>query len=460
MTLKIYDTLSRVKTDFNPLDPAHVRMYVCGPTVYDYAHIGNARPVVVFDVLSRLLRTLYPKVTYARNITDVDDKINARARESGEDIGTITKRTTDIFHQDMAELCALPPDVEPRATDHIKEMIAMIEDLIDKGHAYAKDGHVVFSVPSMSEYGKLSKLDKRQIIAGARVEIAPYKRDAQDFVLWKPSADGMPGWESPWGRGRPGWHIECSAMSHKHLGESFDIHGGGLDLIFPHHENEIAQSKCAHGPETFAKYWMHNGYLMSEGEKMSKSLGNFYTVHVLLEEFPGEAIRLALLKSHYRKPMDFTKEGLREAKLELDRFYNILRRHSSVPKSQADIPKSVLSQLKDDLNTPGAISALHQCLGALKNAEEGQILAAKNALLAAGYVLGLLQQDPEDWLKWQPVTATEAGLSDAEIEVLIAERVNARANKDFAASDRIRDQLTNDGIILEDSSEGTIWRRV
>ena len=460
MTLKIYDTLSRVKTDFNPLDPAHVRMYVCGPTVYDYAHIGNARPVVVFDVLSRLLRTLYPKVTYARNITDVDDKINARAQESGEDIGTITKRTTDIFHQDMAELCALPPDVEPRATDHIKEMIAMIEDLIDKGHAYAKDGHVVFSVPSMSEYGKLSKLDKRQIIAGARVEIAPYKRDAQDFVLWKPSADGIPGWESPWGRGRPGWHIECSAMSHKHLGESFDIHGGGLDLIFPHHENEIAQSKCAHGPETFAKYWMHNGYLMSEGEKMSKSLGNFYTVHVLLEEFPGEAIRLALLKSHYRKPMDFTKEGLREAKLELDRFYNILRRHSSVPKSQADIPKSVLSQLKDDLNTPGAISALHQCLGALKNAEEDQILAAKNALLAAGHVLGLLQQDPEDWLKWQPVTATEAGLSDAEIEVLIAERVNARANKDFAASDRIRDQLTNDGIILEDSSEGTIWRRV
>ena len=460
MTLKIYDTLSRVKTDFNPLDPAHVRIYVCGPTVYDYAHIGNARPVVVFDVLSRLLRTLYPKVTYARNITDVDDKINARARESGEDIGTITKRTTDIFHQDMAELCALPPDVEPRATDHIKEMIVMIEDLIDKGHAYAKDGHVVFSVPSMSEYGKLSKLDKRQIIAGARVEIAPYKRDAQDFVLWKPSADGIPGWDSPWGRGRPGWHIECSAMSHKHLGESFDIHGGGLDLIFPHHENEIAQSKCAHGPETFAKYWMHNGYLMSEGEKMSKSLGNFYTVHVLLEEFPGEAIRLALLKSHYRKPMDFTKDGLREAKLELDRFYNILRRHSSVPKSQADIPKSVLSQLKDDLNTPGAISALHQCLGALKNAEEDQILAAKNALLAAGYVLGLLQQDPEDWLKWQPVTATEAGLSDAEIEVLIAERVNARANKDFAASDRIRDQLTNDGIILEDSSEGTIWRRV
>ena len=459
MTLKIHDTLSRVKTDFTPIDATHVRMYVCGPTVYDYAHIGNARPVVVFDVLSRLLRTLYPKVTYARNITDVDDKINARAQESGEDISTITKRTTDIFHQDMAALGALPPDVEPRATDHIKEMIAMIEDLIDKGNAYAKDGHVLFSVPSMPDYGKLSKLDKREIVAGARVEIAPYKQDAQDFVLWKPSDDDLPGWESPWGRGRPGWHIECSAMSHKHLGESFDIHGGGLDLIFPHHENEIAQSKCAHGPETFAKYWMHNGYLMSEGEKMSKSLGNFYTVHDLLEEYPGEAIRLALIKSHYRKPLDFTKEGLREAKAELDRFYTILRRHTSVSTNQTDIPKSVLTQLEDDLNTPGAISALHQCLGALKTAEGDHIPSAKNDLLAAGHVLGLLQQDPEDWFKWQPNTAAGAGLNDADIDALIVERVNARANKDFAASDRIRDQLTNEGIILEDSSEGTIWRR-
>ena len=366
MTLKIYDTLSRVKTEFIPLDPKNIRMYVCGPTVYDHAHIGNARPVVIFDVLSRLLRTHYPKVTYARNITDVDDKINARAQELGEEINTITKHTTKIFHQDMLALGSLPPDIEPRATDHIKEMIVMIENLISKKNAYEKDGHVLFSVPSMPDYGKLSKLDKREIVSGARVEIAPYKRDAQDFVLWKPSEEDLPGWESPWGRGRPGWHIECSAMSNKHLGESFDIHGGGLDLIFPHHENEIAQSKCAHGNKTFAKYWMHNGFLLSEGTKMSKSSGNFYTVHDLLEEFPGEAIRLVLLKSHYRKPLDFSKVGLCEAKTELDRFYNVLRKHAAIPTKKSDTPECVASQLKDDLNTPGAISALHQCLNKLK----------------------------------------------------------------------------------------------
>ena len=459
MTLKIHDTLSRVKTEFIPIDATHIRMYVCGPTVYDYAHIGNARPVVVFDVLSRLLRSLYPKVTYVRNITDVDDKINARALESGEDIRVITKRTTDIFHQDMSALGALPPDVEPRATDHIAEMIAMIEDLINKGNAYAEDGHVLFSVPSMPDYGRLSKLDKREIVAGARVDIAPYKRDPQDFVLWKPSAPELPGWESPWGRGRPGWHIECSAMSHAHLGESFDIHGGGLDLIFPHHENEIAQSKCAHGPNTFAKYWMHNGYLMSEGEKMSKSLGNFYTVHDLLEEFPGEAIRLALLKSHYRQPLDFTKDGLSEAKAELDRFYSSLRRQADVATETTEIPIGVLEALLDDLNTPGAISALHQCLNALNTAADDDIASAKSHLLAAGRLLGLLTHNPEDWFKWQPAGHTGAGLSDADIDTMIAERVKARSSKDFATSDRIRDQLTEQGIILEDSAQGTIWRR-
>jgi len=459
MTLKIYDTLSRAKTDFIPLDPENVRMYVCGPTVYDHAHIGNARPVVIFDVLSRVLRTLYPKVTYARNITDVDDKINARAQELGEDINTITKRTTSIFHQDMLALGALPPDIEPRATDHIKEMIALIECLISKGNAYEKDGHVLFSVPSMPDYGKLSKLDKREIVAGARVEIAPYKRDAQDFILWKPSEDDLPGWESPWGRGRPGWHIECSAMSNKHLGESFDIHGGGLDLIFPHHENEIAQSKCAHGSETFAKYWMHNGYLLSEGEKMSKSLGNFYTVHDLLEEFPGEAIRMALLKSHYRKPLDFSKVGLREAKVELDRFYNILRSHAAITTNQSDAPAGIISQLEDDLNTPGAISALHQCLDKLKSSDVNHIPSAKSELLAAGQLLGLLGQDPEDWFKWQPSAAAGTGLSDVNIGELIAERVKSRENKDFITSDRIRDQLTKSDIILEDTKDGTIWRR-
>lgn len=461
MTLKIYDTLSRTKTEFTPIDPAHIRMYVCGPTVYDYAHIGNARPVVVFDVLARLLRNLYPKLTYVRNITDVDDKINARALESGQTIGEITERTTEIFHQDMAALSALPPDVEPRATQHIDAMIAMIEGLIDKGHAYADidSGHVLFSVPSMPDYGRLSKLDKREIVAGARVDIAPYKRDPQDFVLWKPSDKDQPGWESPWGFGRPGWHIECSAMSHAHLGESFDIHGGGLDLIFPHHENEIAQSLCAHGPNTFAKYWMHNGYLMSEGEKMSKSLGNFYTVHDLLEEFPGEAIRLALLKTHYRQPLDFTKDGLREAKAELDRFYSALRNTEKYFSSI--IPcEPVTEALSDDLNTPLAISRMHETLGALNRAEGNiEIEHLRGELFAAADLLGILQHKPEDWFKWQPASDAGTGLADTEIENLIHARIEARTNKDFSESDRIRDELAAQGIILEDSPQGTTWRR-
>ncbi len=462
MKLHIHDTLTRSKTEFVPIDASDVRMYVCGPTVYDHAHIGNARPVVVFDVLSRLLRRLYSKVTYVRNITDVDDKINARAQESGEDIREITTRTTDIFHRDMAALGAMTPDVEPRATDHIVEMVRMIEDLIAKGNAYAEEGHALFSVPSMPGYGQLSKLDKRDIIAGARVDIAPYKRDPQDFVLWKPSNDRQPGWDSPWGRGRPGWHIECSAMSLVHLGESFDIHGGGLDLIFPHHENEIAQSKCAHGAHSFAKYWMHNGYLMSEGEKMSKSLGNFYTVHDLLEEYPGEAIRLALLKSHYRQPLDFTKDGLREAKTDLDRFYGGLRRHTGIDIGPADVPVEVLSALCDDLNTPAALSALHKCLSDL-NTAQGKDLKdlkdLKSRLLAAGQLLGLLTQDPEDWFKWQPAGRADAGLSDAEINTLILARTEARSNRDFAASDRIRDTLAAQDVVLEDSASGTIWRR-
>ena len=292
MVLQIYNTMSRRKEAFKPLDIGHVGMYVCGPTVYDFAHIGNARPVVVFDVMYRLLRRLYRKVTYVRNITDVDDKINARAAETGEDIRSLTERTADQFHQDIAALGAIPPDVEPRATDHIAEMITIIRDLIDKGYAYVAEGHVLFHVEQMQDYGALSGHSRDELIAGARVEVAPYKKDPADFVLWKPSEDDLPGWDSPWGRGRPGWHIECSAMSMKYLGDSFDIHGGGRDLIFPHHENEIAQSRCAHPNSHFARYWMHNGYLMAEGEKMSKSLGNFYTIHELLQEFPGEAIRL------------------------------------------------------------------------------------------------------------------------------------------------------------------------
>ncbi|MEN8196585.1 MAG: cysteine--tRNA ligase [Pseudomonadota bacterium] len=438
------------------MDPKHVRFYVCGPTVYDFAHIGNARPVVVFDVLARLMRRLYPKVTYVRNITDVEDKINDRAKKLGEDIRTLTERTAKQFHDDMAALGTLPPDVEPRATDHIAEMITMIEALIEKGHAYVGDGHVLFDVPSMPDYGKLSRHSRDELVAGARVEVAPYKRDAADFVLWKPSTPDLPGWDSPWGRGRPGWHIECSAMSMKYLGAEFDIHGGGQDLIFPHHENEIAQSRCAHPDDIFAKYWMHNGYLMAEGEKMSKSLGNFYTVHELLEEFPGEAIRLALLQTHYRQPLDFTKDGLAQAKATLDRFYLALRDSAGVDAGATEAPE-LQAALEDDLNTPLALSHLHEALGALNKAEtDSELAAAKGRLLAGANLLGLLQQDTETWLRGG---AGASGSDDAEIDRLVAERIEARKNKDFATADRIRDDLIAQGILLEDGPQGTAWRR-
>ena len=465
MTLRLHNTLTRDKVDFKPIDDKNVRMYVCGPTVYDFAHIGNARPVVVFDVLYRLLKRLYPapdhKVTYVRNITDVDDKINARAQESGRPIEDITKETAAQFHADMAALGALPlpRKYEPRATDHIPEMIAMIETLIAKGNAYEAEGHVLFSVPSMDDYGQLSRRDRDELIAGARVEVAPYKKDAADFILWKPSPeeDGLPGWDSPWGRGRPGWHIECSAMSAKILGQTFDIHGGGQDLIFPHHENEIAQSRCAHGTDVMASVWMHNGYLMAEGEKMSKSLGNFYTVHDLLQEFPGEAIRLALLKTHYRQPLDFTKDGIREAKAELDGFYGVLRGVSITDSD--DAPTALIDALCDDLNTPLSISQLHNLAAAANKADGADKPAAALALKSAGTVLGLLQQDPEAWFKWQP-PARSGGLADAEIDALIAERVAARQTKDFARADEIRGILTAEGIAVEDSAEGATWRRI
>jgi len=460
--------MAREKQDFEPIDPAHVRMYVCGPTVYDYAHIGNARPVVVFDVLARLLRRTYPKVTYVRNVTDVDDKINARAAESGESIRTITEKTLAQFHDDMAELGALQPDVEPRATEHIAPMIAMIETLIEKGNAYEAEGHVLFHVPSMADYGALSRRDRDEQIAGARIDVAPYKKDPADYVLWKPSTDDIPGWDSPWGRGRPGWHIECSAMADAHLGAVFDIHGGGADLIFPHHENEIAQSRCAHGTDSMATYWMHNGYLMAEGEKMSKSLGNFYTVHDLLQDFPGEAIRLVLLKTHYRQPLDFTREGIAEAKRDLDGFYGALRRAAGVKATAPDASdlQAFDAALADDLNTPLALSQFFARLSAFNinlrsdktNALDAQA-RDKGTLLEMGSRLGLLAQHPEAWAKWQPASATSDGPTDAEIDALISERIDARAEKDFARSDNIRDQLKAANIILEDGPEGTTWKR-
>jgi len=459
MTFSLYNTLAREKQVFEPMDSGNVRMYVCGPTVYDYAHIGNARPAVVFDVLSRLLRHRFgaEHVTYVRNITDVDDKIITAHRETGEPIESITERTAQAYWDDMHALGCLDPNVEPRATKHIGEMIAMIGDLIEQGHAYAAEGHVLFDVPSMPNYGALSQRKLEDLIAGARVEVAPYKRDPRDFVLWKPSADEEPGWDSPWGRGRPGWHIECSAMSGKYLGETFDIHGGGQDLIFPHHENEIAQSTCAHGGRPFANYWMHNGYLMTEGEKMSKSLGNFYTVHDLLKEFPGEAIRLVLLQTHYRQPIDFTKDGVAKARQTLDRLYGALRGVADVsadPRPSA----GVFDALSDDLNMPSALAHVFELVADLNKAgDEGEKKALKGQLLTAGGLLGLVQQDPEDWFRWQP--ADTETVAEDEIESLIADRVAARKNRDFATADAIRDGLAARGIVLEDGTDGTIWRR-
>lgn len=431
-------------------------MYVCGPTVYDFAHIGNARPVVVFDVLYRLLKHLYPRVTYVRNITDVDDKIIAASMETGGPIDTITQRFADIYQEDMASLNALPPDVEPCATDHIPQMIAMMEKLIASGHAYAAEGHVLFSVQTMTDYGKLSRHSRDELIAGARVEIAPYKKDPADFVLWKPSDANQPGWDSPWGRGRPGWHLECSAMSETHLGETFDIHGGGQDLIFPHHENEIAQSVCAHDGAPFVKYWMHNGYLTVGGEKMSKSLGNFHTVHDLLDETPGEAIRFALLSANYRQPLDFSMRALEEAKVALDKLYTALRNAKDVKASEDENIFVIRDALEDDLNTRKAIAILHGLATTLnRETDETERQWAKGALIGGAKLLGLLQQDPEDWFKQAAGDLDEVAIGD-----LIQRRVEARAAKEFIEADRLRDELAANGIVLEDGPGGTIWKRV
>ncbi|NBC94993.1 MAG: cysteine--tRNA ligase, partial [Deinococcus-Thermus bacterium] len=439
MPIKLTNTLSGRKETFEPLDPDHVRLYVCGPTVYDFAHIGNGRAAVVFDVLYRLLRHTYGAghVTYVRNITDVDDKIIAAHRRSGEPIAAITARYTDAYHADMDALGCLRPDVEPRATAHIEQMVALIARLLDTGHAYAAEGHVLFHVPADPNYGVLSHRSRDDMVAGARVEVAPYKRDPADFVLWKPAAEDEPGWDSPWGRGRPGWHLECSAMSKQHLGDVFDIHGGGQDLIFPHHENEIAQSTCAHGKPEMARYWVHNGYLMAEGEKMSKSLGNFYTVHDLKQEFPGEALRLTLLSAHYRQPLDFTKDAVRSAKAALDRLYTALRNAGIDPADAADDPPlDVAAALDDDLNTPMAISHLHELAGRINKAASAEERRTHGrALAAAGALLGLLGAAPDAWLKGAAEPAD--GLAAAAIEAQIAARAAARRNRDFAEADRI-----------------------
>ncbi len=445
--LFLHNSQTRRRELFVPADPSHVRLYVCGPTVYDVPHLGNVRAFTNFDILFRLLRHLYPRVTYVRNITDVDDKINARAAESGEPIGVVTARTGAEFQADMASIGNLPPDVQPCATAHIGEMITVIEKLIERGHAYAADGHVLFAVASFPHYGALSGRSPDDLLAGARVEVAPYKRDPGDFVLWKPSTPDLPGWESPWGRGRPGWHIECSAMSWRYLGDTFDIHGGGSDLLFPHHENERAQSLCAFPGSAFARVWLHNGMLQVNGEKMSKSLGNFFTLRDVLARAPSEAVRLLLLSARYRSVLDFSDSGLAEARDALDRFYRALQQ--TPPPPGAAVPPAFLAALCDDLNTPAAIAELH----ALANQALAGDTTAAGGLHAAGALLGLLQQSPAAWFRG------DDDRDDTAIEAAIAARLAARKTRDFARADAIRADLAAQGVLLEDGPAGTTWRR-
>ncbi len=456
--IKLYNTLSGKKEDFSPIEAGHVRLYACGPTVYDYAHIGNGRMAVVFDQLVRFLRLVYPKVTYVSNITDVEDKIITAAKRAGVPIEEVTQKYTAIYNEDMAAMGVLPPDIQPLATQHIGEMIAQIEALIKRGHAYEADGHVLFDVPSFDNYGRLSRRSRDDQIAGARVEIAPYKKDAADFVLWKPSNDEQPGWDSPWGYGRPGWHIECSAMSEKHLGLPFDIHGGGADLKFPHHENEIAQSCCAHGHEddvsAFSKFWVHNGFLTVEGEKMSKSLGNFTLVHDVIDKYPGEVLRMTMLSAHYRQPLDWSQNAIEQSKSYLDRLYNILKDIEDVEAQDgAAVPEEILEALGDDLNTPKVFAVMNTLA---KNAAGKKDAALKGQLLAVGNLMGLLQHDPNEWLGF----GQAGGDVDATlIDQLLQERQDARANKDFARADEIRAQLDDMNIVIEDTPSGPKWKQ-
>ncbi|MEM8572203.1 MAG: cysteine--tRNA ligase [Pseudomonadota bacterium] len=442
--LRLFNSMGRKVEPFVPQDPANVRMYVCGPTVYSFAHIGNARPAVVFDVLARVLRARFPGLKYARNITDVDDKIIAAASDQGATCDEIARRFTNAYHADLAALGVAPPDIEPRATDHIAPMIRMIEELIAAGRAYAAEGHVLYHIPSFPAYGRLSGANPEEMLAGARVEVAPWKRDPRDFVLWKPSEAGQPGWESPWGLGRPGWHIECSAMIRSHLGEAIDIHGGGIDLRFPHHENEIAQG-------TQARFWVHNGHVTVSGAKMSKSLGNVLLVRDLLTEAPGEAIRYALLTAHYRQPLDWTPETPRAARAALDRLYGALRdQPPAEPRAEDTAP--VFAALEDDLNTPAALAALHALAGQIYASSDPKRQAELAASLRqAGACLGLLEQDAPAW--------TQAGATDvARIETLVAQRARARTERDWARADAIRDELASLGVTVEDADGESRWR--
>ena len=451
MSIRLYNTRTRELETFTPLDPERVTMYLCGPTVYNYVHIGNARGPVVFDVLVRLLRRHFPKVILARNITDVDDKINAAATELGVPIDTITGKYADIYRQDMARLGVAPPDIEPHATAHMAQIIAMIETLIERDHAYVAENHVLFDVGSYPDYGALSGRSLAEMEAGARVEVAPYKRNPADFVLWKPSSDELPGWDSPWGRGRPGWHIECSAMSAAHLGETIDIHAGGNDLLFPHHENEVAQSTCAHGGALFARFWLHNGMLSFGGRKMSKSLGNVLELHTLLDQHPPEALRLLLLRAHYRQPLDWSEDAIVQAIATLDGWYRVLRDLAAVDVGEVRIPEAIEAALGEDLNTPEALSILAQMAD---RARKSGSAADKAALLGAGRALGLLQADPEIWFGH----GSDTEIDTEQVESLLAQRNEARKRRDFARADAIRDELAAMAVEIEDGPDGTRWQ--
>ena len=458
MVLKIHNTLSGIKEVFAPVDKQHVRVYACGPTVYNFAHIGNARMAVANDLLIKVLRTQYNKVTYVSNITDIDDKIIDAANELNEPIQNLTTKYTKIYNEDMAYLNVSLPDVQPRATDHIDEMILIIKKLIENNNAYEKEGHVLFHVPSYSKYGVLSKRNRDEQIAGSRVEVAPFKKDPADFILWKPSPDPLPGWDSPWGFGRPGWHLECSAMSEKTLGLPFDIHSGGMDLVFPHHENEIAQT-CSlnknHEPESFARFWFHNGFVNVEGEKMSKSIGNIRLVHDLKKQFSGEVLRLTLLSAHYRQPLNWTKEIIEQNSKMLDRFYRTLKDLQNIEISSESLSDEIMESLLDDLNTPKVLAQLNTLSNKMSSASNEEKIIIKNSLIAAGKILGIMLGDPEVWLGYNQSSNPQKG----EIEGLINQRNEARRDKDFKLADEIRDKLKQQGIEIEDTKSGTIWRK-
>ena len=461
-----HNTGSGKKERFEPIDPQHIKIYVCGPTVYSYVHIGNGRPAVVFDVLVRMLRLIYPKVTYVRNVTDIDDKINNAAFENNESIQTLADRYTGAYEEDMVALGVTPPDIAPRATHHIPEIISMITRLIEKDFAYTNEGHVLFHVPSDPHYGELSRRTLDEMVDGARVDIAPYKKDAKDFVLWKPSDANQPGWDSPWGNGRPGWHIECSAMIGQHLGETIDIHGGGSDLTFPHHENEAAQSRCANGSTDYVRYWLHNGMLNLGAEKMSKSLGNVKTVRDLCAQHSGEVLRYALLSGQYRSQLSWSEDLVAQAKSSLDSLYQALRDKPGTSTVTPDeisrlkieeYPNSVVAPLLDDLNSPMALASMHDLAATLQKATiPKDIDQAKQDLLAGGRLLGLLDQDPDAYFKQE---ANNKSISSEEIEQLIAERNEARTNKNFDRADEIRQKLVDVGVELEDLRGETRWRR-